>query len=57
MNLTDEVTYRVWLVSMAGSAESFASGRISLAQVMLAKPTVAGDAGLPLTRADAERQE
>jgi cyclopropane-fatty-acyl-phospholipid synthase len=48
----DEARYRVWRLYMAGSAGSFAAGRISVYQSLLAKPDAQGDAGLPLTRDD-----
>lgn len=49
--LTDEVTYRIWRLYMAGSAYGFDIGRLNLHQVLLAKPD-RGRAGLPLTRDD-----
>jgi cyclopropane-fatty-acyl-phospholipid synthase len=50
--LVGEQAYRVWRLYMAASAQAFASGRISLAQILLAKPDAQGRAHLPLTRAD-----
>lgn len=49
--LTDEVTYRIWRLYMAGSAYSFQSGQNNVYQSLLAKPD-SGDSRLPLTRAD-----
>jgi cyclopropane-fatty-acyl-phospholipid synthase len=49
--LTDEVTYRVWRLYMAGSAHGFKVGRINLYQALLVKPE-GNDSGMPLTRAD-----
>jgi len=53
---TDEVTYRIWRLYMAGSAQSFVAGRIGVVQSLLAKPTEMGRAGVPLGRADIEGQ-
>ena len=44
--------YRTWRLYMAASAFGFASGRLSIDQVLLAKPTEGGSAVIPLTRAD-----
>jgi cyclopropane-fatty-acyl-phospholipid synthase len=44
--------YRVWRLYMAASARGFASGRIGLAQTLLARPHDGGRVDLPLTRAD-----
>ncbi|MCZ7575493.1 MAG: cyclopropane-fatty-acyl-phospholipid synthase family protein [Ardenticatenaceae bacterium] len=49
--ITDEATYRVWRLFMAGSAYGFQTGRINVYQTLLAKPD-RGASGLPLTRAD-----
>ncbi|WP_157452138.1 SAM-dependent methyltransferase [Deinococcus aquatilis] len=54
VRLTDEVTYRIWRLYMAGSADSFAAGRIGVVQSLLARPTANGNAELPLHRADVE---
>lgn len=51
IRLTDEVTYRIWKLYMAGSAHGFSTGRLNLYQMLLAKPAH-GRCGLPLTRAD-----
>jgi cyclopropane-fatty-acyl-phospholipid synthase len=48
----DEVTYRVWRLSMAGSVHGFETGRLNVYQALLAKPGSDGESGLPLTRAD-----
>lgn len=47
-----EEIYRIWRLYMAASAYGFASGRLAIDQVLLAKPTVGGTAVIPLTRAD-----
>ena len=44
--------YRIWRLYMAASAYGFASGRLSLQQLLLAKRTEAGVAQVPLTRND-----
>jgi cyclopropane-fatty-acyl-phospholipid synthase len=44
--------YRVWRLYMAASAHAFASRRIGLAQVLLAKPDRRGRVSIPLTRND-----
>lgn len=49
--LTDDVTYRIWRLYMAGSAYSFQSGHNNVYQSLLVKPD-RGESGLPLTRAD-----
>ncbi|ULH14555.1 cyclopropane-fatty-acyl-phospholipid synthase family protein [Deinococcus sp. KNUC1210] len=54
VRLTDEVTYRIWRLYMAGSADSFRAGRIGVVQSLYAKPTSSGKAGLPLSRVDVE---
>lgn len=47
-----EEVYRIWHLYMAASAFGFASGRLALDQVLLAKPIGNGTAVIPLTRAD-----
>lgn len=47
-----EEIYRIWRLYMAASAFGFASGRLAIDQLILAKPTDAGTAVIPLTRAD-----
>jgi cyclopropane-fatty-acyl-phospholipid synthase len=49
--LTNEAVYRVWRLTLAGSAYRFARGHVNLYQALLAKPDD-GVAGLPLSRAD-----
>jgi cyclopropane-fatty-acyl-phospholipid synthase len=49
--ITDQVTYRIWRLYMAGTAHSFAAGRTNVYQSLLAKP-VRGRTNLPLTRDD-----
>lgn len=51
VQVSDEPTYRVWRLFMAGSAYGFTVGRLHLYQTLLVKPAQ-GDSGLPLTRAD-----
>ena len=48
---TDELTYRVWRLYMAGSAFGFETGRLNVYHTLLARP-VQGRSGLPLTRND-----
>jgi len=47
--ITDDRTYRIWRLYMAGSAHLFRTGRLNVYQTLLAKPQH-GDSGLPLTR-------
>lgn len=47
--ITNDATYRIWRIYMAGSAHGFRSGRLNLYQALLAKP-LHGNCGLPLTR-------
>jgi cyclopropane-fatty-acyl-phospholipid synthase len=49
--LTDERTFRIWRVYMAGSAFGFASGRLNVVQTLLAKPD-GGQSNVPLRRRD-----
>lgn len=49
--ITDDATYRIWRLYMAGSAHGFRSGRLNVYQALFAKP-LHGHSGLPLTRAD-----
>ena len=49
--ITDDKTYRIWRLYMAGSAHGFCTGRLNVYQTLLAKPRH-GDSGLPLTRED-----
>jgi len=49
--ITDDTTYRIWRLYMAGAAHGFRSGRLNLYQSLLAKP-LRGQSGLPLTRED-----
>jgi cyclopropane-fatty-acyl-phospholipid synthase len=49
--LTDDTTYRIWRLYMAGSAHAFRTGRLNLYQTMLVKPE-SGRCALPLTRED-----
>jgi cyclopropane-fatty-acyl-phospholipid synthase len=44
-----EVTYRTWLLYMAGSAAAFRRGDIAVYQMLLSRPD-RGDSRLPLTR-------
>jgi cyclopropane-fatty-acyl-phospholipid synthase len=49
--ITDDVTYRIWRLYMAGSAHWFRTGKLNLYQCLLSKPQQ-GVSGLPLTRKD-----
>ena len=49
--LTDEPTYRVWRLYMAGAADGVRSSRGNLFQVLFVKPE-GGASGLPLRRSD-----
>jgi cyclopropane-fatty-acyl-phospholipid synthase len=44
--------YRVWRLYMAASAHAFASGKLSLAQVLLGRPDEHGRVEIPRTRED-----
>jgi cyclopropane-fatty-acyl-phospholipid synthase len=46
-----KVTYRIWLLYMAGSAAAFRRGDIGVYQVLFSRPD-RGKSGLPLTRDD-----
>lgn len=50
-DLTDDTTYRIWRLYMAGSEHWFRAGSLNLYQMLLAKP-LHGHSGMPLTRAD-----
>lgn len=49
--LTDDVTYRIWRLYMAGAAYAFQTGQTTIYQSLLAKPD-AGESRMPLTRVD-----
>jgi cyclopropane-fatty-acyl-phospholipid synthase len=49
--LTDEVTYRIWRLYMAGCSHAFKLGQLNIYQALLSKPEE-GRNKLPLTRAD-----
>lgn len=49
--ITDETTYRIWRLYMAGSEHWFRTGMINLYQTLLVKLR-RGESGMPLTRAD-----
>jgi len=49
--ITNDATYRIWRLYMAGAAHGFRTGRLNLYQTLLARPRD-GDTGLPLTRDD-----
>jgi cyclopropane-fatty-acyl-phospholipid synthase len=49
--LTDDITYRIWRLYMAGAINSFRTGQNTIFQTLLAKPDQ-GHSGLPLTRSD-----
>jgi len=48
-------TYRTWRLYLAASAHGFDSGRLSLAQVLFAKPDAQGHVRVPATREDLYR--
>ena len=50
-SVTDEKTYRLWRLYLAGAAHKFRVGQNSVYQVLLSR-TVDGMSGLPLTRGD-----
>jgi cyclopropane-fatty-acyl-phospholipid synthase len=50
--LVGERTYRAWRLYLAASAWRFQSGRIGLAQILLARQSSSGQVDLPRTRAD-----
>jgi cyclopropane-fatty-acyl-phospholipid synthase len=49
--ITDDTTYRIWRLYMAGAAHRMRRDRLNVYQSLLAKPRQ-GDSGLPLTRED-----
>jgi cyclopropane-fatty-acyl-phospholipid synthase len=49
--LTNDATYRIWRLYMAGSAYAFRIGRLNVFQTLLSRPAN-GDSKLPLTRDD-----
>ena len=49
--ITDDTTYRIWRLCMAGAAHRMRKSRLNLYQTLLAKP-LKGRSGLPLTRED-----
>lgn len=51
LQLVSEMTYRIWLLYMAGCAAAFERGDIGLYQTLLSRPH-RGRSGLPLTRRD-----
>jgi cyclopropane-fatty-acyl-phospholipid synthase len=52
IGLVGDRAYRTWRLYMSGCASRFATGRMALDQVLLAKPTPGGQVSVPLTRAD-----
>lgn len=52
LELTDEVSYRIYRIYMAGATMGFRNGVYNLNQSLLVKPKDDGSGGLPLTRAD-----
>jgi len=49
--ITDDTTYRIWRLYMAGAAHRFRSGCLNVYQTLFAKP-LRGESSLPLTRED-----
>ena len=56
VRLVGEKRYRTWRLYLAGSAQAFDSGRLSVFQTLLVKPDQ-GRNGLPLTREDWYRSD
>ena len=52
IRLTDERTFRIWRLYMAGSAYAFATGRLNVVQTLFVRPDAAGNSELPLRRSD-----
>jgi cyclopropane-fatty-acyl-phospholipid synthase len=52
IDATDEHTYRIWRLYMAGSARNFLNGQMGLFQTLLAKRDASGVATIPRTRRD-----
>jgi cyclopropane-fatty-acyl-phospholipid synthase len=52
VRLTDERTFRIWRLYMAGSAQGFNRGRMGLFQTLLAKPDAEGQSSVSATRRD-----
>ncbi|MDQ2667564.1 MAG: cyclopropane-fatty-acyl-phospholipid synthase family protein [Gemmatimonadota bacterium] len=52
IRLTDERTFRIWRLYMAGSAFAFATGRLNVVQTLFARPDASGNSELPLRRSD-----
>lgn len=50
--IVGEERYRVWRLYMAGAARSFATGRLGVVQMLLAKANASGRVELPGSRAD-----
>jgi cyclopropane-fatty-acyl-phospholipid synthase len=55
VDTTDARTERIWRLYMAGSARSFALGRMGLMQTLLGKPREDGVTDIPATRRDLYR--
>ncbi len=53
---TDERTYRIWRLYMAGSAQGFNRGSMGLFQSLLGRPDVEGRTPVPSTRRDLYRR-
>lgn len=56
LRLVPRLTYRIWLLYMAGCAAAFQRGDIGIYQVLLSRPDK-GVSGMPLTREDWYRRE
>ncbi|WP_157440610.1 SAM-dependent methyltransferase [Actinokineospora inagensis] len=52
VEIAGETTARVWRLYMAGSALAFAENRVGVHQILAVRPTAAGTAGFPRTRAE-----
>ena len=52
IRLTDERTFRIWRLYMAGSAFGFSTGRLNIVQTLFSRPDADGNNELPLRRND-----
>ncbi|MBX9677725.1 MAG: cyclopropane-fatty-acyl-phospholipid synthase family protein [Gemmataceae bacterium] len=50
VKLTDDVTYRIFRIYLAGAARGYRTGLYNLYQTLFVKPETTGVTGLPLTR-------
>ena len=52
IRLTDERTFRIWRLYMAGSAFGFATGRLNVVQTLFVRPDAFGNSEIPLRRSE-----